>query len=63
MAHAGVAHRRDVAQHVAFRRLDLDHVRAEVREQLRRERPQHHGGEVEDADAGQRPAHAGLAGE
>ena len=54
-AHAGVARGPKAADHVALRRLDLDYVRAHVREDVGRERPHDDVGEVEDADAGQRP--------
>jgi len=40
---------------VAARRLDLDHLGAEVAEDLRRQRPQHDRGQIEDLDSGERP--------
>ena len=46
--HAAVLHRRHVAHVVAFVRLDLDDVGAELGEDLGRERTHHDGGEVED---------------
>src|SRR6185503_169396 len=56
-AHARMAERPRLPDHVAVGRLDLDHVGAEVGEDLRRVRPHHDRGEVEDADAGERPGH------
>jgi hypothetical protein len=56
-AHAGIAERPRLADDIAVGRLDLDHVGAEVAEDLRRERSHHHRGEVEDADAGERAGH------
>ena len=61
MAHPWIAIRPGVAHHVAARRLDLHDVGAEVGEDLRRVRPHHHGGEVEDAHAGKRAAHASIS--
>src|SRR5439155_21552334 len=42
-----------IAHDVAARRLDLDHLGTQVAEDLRRERPKYHGGEVEYLDAGE----------
>src|SRR5437870_419574 len=58
--HAGMAERPGVAHHVAAGRLDLDHVGAEVGEDLRRVRAHHHRGEVEHAHAVQRAAHVSI---
>jgi hypothetical protein len=46
-----------MAQYVSFGRLDLDDIRPEVGKDLGRERPHHHRGEVDDADAGEGTAH------
>jgi len=54
--HAGTAHRAAGAHDVARRRLDLDHVRAVVAEDLGRERPHQHGRHVDDAHALERAA-------
>ena len=43
---------------IAVRRLHLDDVRAEVGEHAAEERGGHHLRELEDADAGERSAHA-----
>ena len=48
-----------VAGEVALRRFDLDHVGAEVGEQHRAERAGQRGGEVDDADVGERTAPRG----
>src|SRR5205823_2790364 len=58
-AHAGVLERPGVAHDVAAGWLDLDHVRAEVAEDLRRIRPHHHSGEIEHAHAGERTHYSG----
>ena len=47
------------AHEVALGRLDFYNVRAIVAEDLRRERPEHDRGEVEDAHPGERTAHGG----
>jgi hypothetical protein len=55
-----VHERPDGAHEVALpRHRDLDHVRAEVTEQRRRERRADAGAQVEDANAGERSVHAG----
>src|SRR5206468_1161737 len=41
---------------------DLDHVRAQVREELRTERPREQPAEVQHDDAVERPGHAGRKG-
>ena len=54
-------HRADVAHVVALVRFDLDHVGAELGEDLRRERPHDDGREVEDLDTGERAGHGCVA--
>jgi len=49
--HVGVPPRPELARGVPLRRLDLDHVGAEVTELLRRPRAQDDGGAVENAHA------------
>jgi hypothetical protein len=46
--------RAGVAHDVALRRFDLDHLGAEVAQNLRRQRAQYYGGQVENFDAGER---------
>src|SRR4029077_11549865 len=53
MAHLAVSGGLGIAHDVAARRLDLDYLGAEVAEDLRRERPKYHSGEVEYLDAGE----------
>ena len=50
----GVRLRTDHARGVALDRFDLDDVGAHVAQRLRRERAEHDGGDVDDADAGER---------
>ena len=47
----------DVAHVVAFVRFDLDHVGAQLGEDLGRERTHHDGGEIENFHPGQRTWH------
>ena len=58
-AHARVDARSEIAGEVAGRRLDLDHVGAEVGEQQRAVRPGDHRGEVDDAHAVEREPDTG----
>ena len=53
MAHLAVPSGLGIAHDVAARRLDLDHLGTQVAEDLSRERPKYHGGEVEYLDAGE----------
>ena len=57
VAHAGIAVGPQLARDIALGRLDLDDLRTQVTEDLRRIRPHQHRGQVEDAHALQRPAH------
>jgi hypothetical protein len=50
----------DGTQHVAARRLHLDDVGAQVGQHLRGRRPHDDFGDVDDAQAGERPAFAGV---
>ena len=50
-AHVGVFGRAALAHQIALRRLDLDHVGAVVRQDLRGVRTQHHRREIDDAQA------------
>src|SRR5262249_18743555 len=52
--HAVVHVRAEAASHVTGRRLDLDHVGAELRQQLRGVRARDDGRQVDHADAGER---------
>ena len=56
--HARIARRPEHARGVAFGRLDLDHVGAEIAELLRRPRAQHDRGAVENSHSGQRTRHS-----
>jgi hypothetical protein len=56
--HARVSHWADAAHHLAFGRLDLDDLRAEIAEDLRRHRPQDCDRQVDNPDPRQRPRHA-----
>ena len=55
VAHLAVPGRLGIPHDIASRRLDLDHLGAEVAQDLRRQRPQHNRRQIEDLDAGQRP--------
>jgi len=55
--HVGVPPRPELARGVPLRRLDLDHVGAEVTELLGRPRAQHDRGAVENAHAIERSRH------
>ena len=48
------------AQQIAARRLDLDDLGAVVGEEQRRGRADHHRGQIDDANAGQRTAAHGM---
>jgi hypothetical protein len=50
-------HGAERAHDVALRRLDLDHLGAEIAEDLRRHRPQHHRCQIDDPNARQRTRH------
>ena len=54
--HPCVARLTDPPRRVALRRLDLDHVGAEIAQDQRRDRPEQHRRHVDDAYAGERPA-------
>ena len=54
MAHLAVPRRAGKAHDVAPRRFDLDHLGAEIAQDLRRKRPQYHGRQVDDLDPGKR---------
>jgi hypothetical protein len=54
VTHAGIAHGRAIADRVAFGRLDLDYVGAEIAEDLCGVRAEYDGGEIEDAHARER---------
>jgi len=64
VAHLAMPGRLGIAHDVTVRRLDLDHLGAEIAEDLRRKRPQYDGRQIEDLDAGQWPgfgfAHRGA---
>ena len=51
--HPRMTIRSGVAVRVALRRLDLDHVRAHVAQDLRRDRTEHVDGQIDDPDASQ----------
>ena len=53
-SHAGVQRHAVRSHQVAFQALDFDHVGAVVAQDLGRQRPQHHRGQVDHPDAGQR---------
>jgi len=53
--HFAVPRRLGIPHDVAVGRLDLDHLSTEIAEDLRRQRPQYDGRQIEDLDAGQRP--------
>jgi len=55
VAHLAMPGRLGIPHDVAGGRLDLDHLGAEVAEDLRRQRPQYDGRQIEDLDAGKRP--------
>ena len=59
MAHARVALRGDMAEHIALGRLDLDHVGAEIAQHLCGHRTHAHGRQVDDAHARQRTTRHG----
>ena len=46
-----------VAVHITIDGLDLDHLRAEVAEDLGRQRAQHDGGDIDDPEAGEQRVH------
>jgi hypothetical protein len=56
-AHGGVAHRAELPRGIAFGRLDLDDVGAEVTELLRGPGAEHDGRAIHHSDAGQRSRH------
>jgi hypothetical protein len=56
--HAGRLHRRGVAHVVAFRRLDLDDVGAEVRDDLGGVRPEYDRREIEHSHASEGAGHS-----
>ena len=45
------------AHHLALGRLDLDHLGAQIGEDLRRHRPQHRDRQIDHADSRQRSGH------
>ena len=55
MAHPAVPRGTGIAHDIAFRRFDLDYLGAEIAEDLRRQRPEHDGRQVEHLDPGERP--------
>ncbi len=55
MAHLAMPRRLGVPHDVAAGRLDLDHLGAEIAEDLRREWTQYDGRQIEDLKAGERP--------
>ena len=55
VAHPAVSRGTGIAHDIAFRRFDLDYLGAEIAEDLRRQRPEHDGRQVEHLDPGERP--------
>ena len=55
--HAGMTRRSHLTRRIAFRRLDLDHVGAEIAQLLRGPRPEHDRGAVDDTKSSQRARH------
>ena len=59
-AHGARAARPHGAEQVALRRLDLDHVRAEVAQRARRVGPEHDGREIDDPGPAQQRQHVSI---
>jgi len=55
MAHLGVPGGTGIAHDVALRRLDLDHLGAEIAQDLGRQRPEDDRGQIEHLGPGERP--------